>query len=108
MAFKLTMRPDLPDYEMDLPLDGETFTLRFRWSAREAAHYMDVYDQDGERVAAGLKVVLGRKLGLRRIGRGMPAGALIAVDTARRGQAPGETDLGDRVQVYYLEADELG
>lgn len=104
----LSLRPDLTDYETPIALDGVPFVLRWRWSDTESSWYLDIQDEFREPLCLGVKVVIGPKLAKRRLVAGMPRGVLVAVDTSRQGAAPGIEDLGDRVQVYYLGADELG
>lgn len=97
-------RSDLPDQEMSISLDGLTFVLRFRWSAREGCQYFDVLDAQGVPIYMGIKVVLRLPLGDRCTDPRRPPGTFIAFDTSGKGLPPGLNDLGDRVELYYIEA----
>lgn len=110
-------RTDLTNYEVTVELDGVDFDLRFLWNDRDETWYLTIsetqsttIDADtGEKVPllAGVPVLIG--VPLLRVLRGSvrPSGELVAYDTTNLGRAPGLTDLGSRVQLFYVEASEL-
>jgi hypothetical protein len=100
-------RTDLAHYEMSIPLDGTTFGLEFRWNTREGVWYFDVKTEAGDIVEAGIKVVLDWPLMSRCVDPRRPPGRFLASDTTQRDLAPGLTDLGDRVRLYYVSPDDL-
>ncbi len=102
----LPLRTDLPDYTLEIALDEVTFSLRLRWSAREACWYLDISDEDDVPLAMGVKVVLSWPLGGRRVLHAMPVGSLYAFDTSGQDIGPGLADLGGRVQLVYYTAAE--
>lgn len=103
----IPLRTDLLWYELRVELDGVRYVLELRWSAREEAWYLDLKTAAGEVMAHGLKVLVDLPLGRRITDERKPPGVLIAVDTSGAHLDPGETDLGGRVQLYYLTAVEV-
>lgn len=91
-----------------LSLEGVLFTLDLRWNSRAQAWVLDLYDGGGALLAGGLRLVADAPL-LERFGArtDFPPGELIAFDTSGRGQDPGHADLGTRVPLLYLTAEEV-
>lgn len=103
----IPLRSDLPFFDVQVPLDGVTYTLEFRWNVRAAAWFMTVLDEQAETVLmAGLKLVLGAFIGLEQTGR-QPPGVFLMLDTSGTNVDPGVDDLGDRVRLEYLTAADL-
>lgn len=107
MSLVIETRNDLPHYSFDTTLDGETFTLTFRWNAVDTYWYLSVKDAGGNDILTSRRVVVDWPIGYTFRNRGMPAGALIFVDTQGEQHDPGLEDLGGRVQLYYFTAAEL-
>jgi hypothetical protein len=104
---RIPLRPDLAHYEFAVALDKVTVIFELRWSVREEAWYLDVKDEDGTVIYAGIKVVVALPLGRRCRDPRFPPGILMALDTSGRNEDPGLKDLGDRVQLLYFEAADL-
>ena len=100
-------RPSVPHYQAQVALEGRTYTLTFRWNAREEAWFLSIGDAAGNIVLANRKVVLSFPLTSRFRLPGLPPGEFVAVDTTGRGQEAGLSDLGERVQLLYVEAASL-
>jgi hypothetical protein len=98
--------PKTPHYSMQVPLEGTGYTLEFRWNTRESAWYMHVKTDIGDEILDSLKVVVSWPLGFRSQDARRPPGCFLAQDTSGLGLDPGLNDLGDRVQLYYVEAAE--
>ncbi len=99
--------PPVPDFTVGADLDGVSYTLRFRWHVADGYWYVRVLDDPGETVLMGdVRVVADWPLYRARVVR-TPPGFLIARDTTGSGQAPGLSDLGGRVQLYYLTVADL-
>lgn len=105
-VFILPLKPDLPHYTFACELEGVSYGFEFRWNSRDAAWFMTILTGDDVVIAAGIKVVLDFPLGVRRASALMPPGSFIAVDTTGQGEAPGLNDLGERVQLSYLDSSE--
>ena len=105
---QIPTRSDLPFYDLQVTLDGVTYTLEFRWNVRAAGWFMAILDAEGVNVLrAGIRLVANWPLEAYRADR-QPRGVLMALDTSSSGLDPGRDDLGDRVQLVYISADELG
>ena len=103
----LPLIPSVAEYEFDTVLDESVYYLRVIWNARDAAWYLDIYDEDRQPVMYGVKVVLGTNLGRTCDHPLTRRGALIAID--RSGQNADATfdDLGTRVAVLHLTSTEM-
>lgn len=106
MAVVIPNEVDVPDYTEQVTLEGVVYTLGFRWSAREASWYMDVMEADGTPILMGTKVLPGWHLGWRCKDPRFPPGAFAALDSSGADEPPGLHDLGDRVTIVYLTAEE--
>ncbi len=98
----------LPNFDMQAPLDGVTYTLQVRWNVRAGAWYLDVLDEAGENVLlAGVKLVVNWPLGAYSTGR-QPPGVFTVVDTGGQGADPDLAGLGVRWTLLYFTAAEMG
>lgn len=100
-----------PFFDLQVVLDGETYTLEFRWNVRLAAWFMTVYDSEGETaLIPDQRLVVDYPLGTFISSR-KPTGVFVALDTHGvfgEGEDPDFDDLGNRVQLLYVSASELG
>jgi hypothetical protein len=99
--------PTLANYRQRTTLDGRQYVLRFRWNVRGAYWTLDVNDLDDHPIASGIKVVTGVPLLRLVTDTRRPPGSIMAVDFTGKGEAPGLTDLGRGVVLYYFDAEEL-
>jgi hypothetical protein len=96
--------PELTHFDLQVVLDGATYTLEFYWNDRDSGWFMDVRTEDGTPIRTSIRVTVGLPLAARARGvKGMPPGALLAVDTSGEGRDPGLGELGSRVQLEYFE-----
>lgn len=110
--------PPLPFFDVVASLDGVNYTLQFRWNERgmrllsdgteeEGSWFITVLDEPGQEVILGdVKLVVDWPLWRVRADR-TPPGFLIAFDTSGEGIDPGLDDLGVRVVIDYITADEI-
>jgi hypothetical protein len=95
-------------HDIQVTLEGENYTLEFRWNERIAAWFITVLDAEAENILLGsVRVVCSWPLWAYRAER-LPRGLFFAVDTAGNNEDPGLNDFGDRVQLLYKTAAELG
>lgn len=94
----------VPFYTMRTRLDGLEYTLRFAWNELYARWFMDIFTDDGVRIAVGVKLVTNWPL-LRFMqwDERIPQGEMIAVDLTGDGSPPGLYDFGPgkRVALVY-------
>lgn len=110
--------PPLPFLELVADLDGANYTIRLWFNTRATrmladgaeeagAWFLTILDEPGETIIAGaVKLVCNWPL-FRVLADREPAGYLIAVDTSGAGIDPGLDDLGTRVVLDYITADEV-
>ena len=105
-VFILPCRSDSAHYGFTTELDGVSYGFEFRWNVRDAAWYMTVLTGEDEIIVTGVKVVVDLPLAVRCKDARMPPGRFLAYDTSGQQLNPGLTDLGERVQLSYLDSDE--
>lgn len=105
--FEVPLRANVPDQELQVPLEGRVYTLRLRWAGREERWYLDLSDEDRSPIYTGIAVVLNFPLGIRCASDRVFPGVLMASDTSGSNAEPTLTDLGDRVKLLYFDTDSL-
>lgn len=104
--------PDVPNYTIAPTLEGVTYQLTFRLSAREACYYVDLSTNDGTLLVAGKKVVCAISLFKhQRYNTLVPPGALAVKNMAGQSDDPpniGELGIGRRCVMFYFTKAELG
>lgn len=110
MAVEIPFIPSDPDYGFTTSLNGTAYTFDVLWNDRDAAWFFTLSDGEGDVIRAGIKVVLGVRLGDRSADPRWPAGVFFASDSSGQQADPGIDDLGARVRVIFLsyeDADDL-
>ncbi len=106
MIYYLPARTDLQHYDYQTDLEGAVYTLELYWDQRSECWLLSVYDAESNPIVSDRKVLLGSPL----LGRGNrpsgPPGTMIAIDTTGANVEAGISDLGDRVQLVYLDSTE--
>ena len=97
----------LPAFTQTLTLDGALYRFSFAWNYRAGYWSMSVLDAGGTPLVQGLRIVLNLDLFRQFPGRGLPPGALYAVDPSDTISNPAFDDLsaGRVILVYLTEAD---
>jgi hypothetical protein len=103
----LPTRTDYPHYAFDIKLDGTPYHFDFDWNHRDSSWTFSVSSIDGTPLVVGRKVVVGFPLLSRFKNPKLPPGVLLALDTSNAGVDPGETELGTRVQLVYMDKADL-
>ena len=95
-------------YRFATAIDDETYIFEASWNHRDECWYLDLYEADGDTaIFHGVKIVLGAHLGRMHRHALLDRGALIAHDTSGQLLDAGFSDLGARVLVFFVPADEL-
>jgi hypothetical protein len=97
----------IANYRFGTQIQGTTYIFDVYWNSRDAAWYFHVRDISETMIQAGIKIVLGAYLGRRSNDPLFRDGVFVAVDLANKGQEAGFDDLGSRVLVQYIPAEEL-
>lgn len=98
---------DVPHYEQQVTLDGETYTLAFDWNEREGAWYMNLSDVESVPVVMGKKVVSNWTFGHRSRSESMPPGRFLMIEHSGSDVDPTLEDIGDRVTLVYADEDTI-
>ena len=106
MAERVSVQPGILNQRFQVGLGGAQYTLTFRWSDRVAAWNVTVVGPEGETVVEGRRVVVGVRIAIRKRPTERLAGWLLPVDTSGEDRAPGADELGDRVSVLWLGAED--
>lgn len=88
-------------------LSGQDFVLTFQWNSREGAWYLDVADQDEVPIVTSRKITVEFPIVTRCKDPRRPLGILMAIDRSGKQQDPGFDDLGQRVQLIYIEPGDI-
>jgi len=105
---EIPVLPDSVRWVQETNLDGVRYLLHFTWNQRESAWYVSIHDVNDDALASGAKIVANWFLFLRRINPGvMPPGRLYVTDTTGGGVDPGQRDLGERVKLIYVDAEDV-
>lgn len=104
---EIPVRTDIGWWSEVVDLGDTLYKLEFAWNTRDERWYMSISLTDGTVLLAGLPIVVDYPLIDRFTNENLPYGALIAVDTSGRGAEPNIDDLGNRVKLIFVPADEL-
>lgn len=99
-----TLTDGTPCYRQRTRLDGQDWVLDFVWNGRRGAWGLGILDLAGVQVLTGQAVVCGLPLLGRAVGG--PPGQLWAVSSDGTLEAPGLTELGGRVSLWYVSVDD--
>lgn len=101
---------DEPFYTIRCRLDGQDYTLEFRYSDRQSRYYLTLYDANDAPLVCGLKLVSNIML-LRyyHYRDGMPPGELMVTCATTDASSPtfGELAEGGRCQLTYFTQAEV-
>lgn len=103
----LPLQPSNPHYRFGTTLAEEPYLIDIRWNGREGAWYMDILSEDEDRIASGLKLVLGGPIGDLSPSNDFPAGHFYLFDASRTGTEATFEDLGVRVNLYFYTEQDL-
>jgi len=107
MIQTIPIDPTSPDQEFAITLEDVPVVLRARWNERASAWYLSIFDESGSPIVQGKRVVVAFPMMQRVSDPRMPPGAFVAVDTELGQTAPGQFDLGARVQLLYITSDSV-
>lgn len=103
----LQLSSDHEYQEAEFQLDGETFRLLVRYNKRIDSWVLSVFDFEGTAVATGRRITVNNFLFPWLVTSARPSGQLMALDSQDEDSDPGHDDLGTRVVLYYLDAEEV-
>jgi len=90
-----------------LQLEGVEYLFRFYWLDRSSVWVLNIYDQDENELALGLRLVVNVSLFGRFQDTRLPPGMLLCSDLSGADEDPRViTDLGTRVILAYITSDD--
>lgn len=102
----ITPDQDGEPFKMLVELDGISVYLQFRWNDRASLWLLSVMAEDGEPIASCISLVNNWDLlAPHRSDPRVPPGNLLAWAQTDSDVNAGKSELGGRVEVYYLEAE---
>lgn len=119
MPIIVPFQPSRPFYELETVIENAVYLFDVKWNARDnndldtgealGAWYFDVYDDAGEALICGVKIVCGAYLGRTCTHDLFQRGVFVAVDTEGTRRDPGLDDIGEgkRVEVRYYTLPEV-
>ncbi len=108
MSVEIPVETDLPHFKQITSLDGTEFELEFRLNDREQRFYMDLRDGDGVDILVGVRLTVDWPPLRYLVDPRRPLGEILVRDSEGLGRDPRLGDLGRRVKLFYLTAEELG
>lgn len=99
--YTLPVTPDTDVWTQTTDLGGQQFRMRFSWSTREQAWYLDLMTAAGEPLLAGLKLCERVNVLRRFKSANLPPGPLVLIDTSGAGEEPTFDGLGTRWRLFY-------
>ncbi len=100
-----TLTDGIEAYDLRTQLEGSDYVLAFRYNLRRELWTFSIEAPDGTSILTGQSVNVGIVLNRRAVGG--PPGVLIAVSETDDISPPTLTELGERVKLCYLTADEV-
>jgi len=88
-------------------LDGAEYQLFMKYNEREDAWYLDVADTYGNPIRSGMKMVCNFPFMRTCMIETRPPGEFLALDTLTPPRDPGLTDMDQRIELVYEEAESL-
>jgi hypothetical protein len=102
-----TFADSFAQFSYQATIDGTVYTLQFIWSDRAASWYLYIQESDGTPIASGIRIVVDLPLTFRKQDARLPPGLILALDVSGNSQEiQQQSDLGDRVRLYYIPPDE--
>ncbi len=98
--------PGSPSFTEEITLEDRPYRFRFDWNYTGNYWSMMISDRELNVLVAGIKIVPAYELIADFPGRNLPPGELYAIDTTGEVRKIGRNDIGDRVQLIYVESTE--
>lgn len=106
-VLKIDTSTALELYTQQTQLDGDLFTLTFRWNRRNLSWYVDIANADGEMIVSGRRCIVESRLtGQFKHLDGIPPGEMTVYDTTLRQAPPDLQDFGTRAIILYFDDSE--
>lgn len=91
------------NYEQIVTLDGIDYLLWLLWNDRSQHYFMTIRDADGIDLITARKIVVNIPFAVHDRIESAPVGQLWFIDTTGSGIDPALRELGQRVQLLYID-----
>jgi hypothetical protein len=96
---------EFPAFNFQILLDGNRFKFEFRWVERKQTWIMNLYDEAGTALVAGVPILAGIDLLGRSGGPTFPEGSIISMDLTGQSRKPDRETFGKDVVLLYATED---
>ena len=94
---------NIPAFSYQINLDGTNYTLRYTFNTRMDKWIFDIRTEFGDPIITGVPIISDHPIIERFRDDRLPPGGFFAFDTSGQSVDPGRFDLGNRVQIIYVE-----
>lgn len=105
---EIPTRNDIPSYEQQVKLDGTAYIIALNFNPRinngQGKWFATLADQNRNMLVGPVPVIVSWPIFDRFIELVQLPGTIFAFDTSGANSDPGQFDLGNRVRLFYLEA----
>ncbi len=108
MAFTIQLNSTFEDFGFFIDIDERVYRMDFRWNTRIERWTCSIATELREEIVGMLPVFADWAPFSRYRDDRLPSGELIFIDTSGKGLDPAKADLGNRVSLVYLTAEDLG
>jgi hypothetical protein len=91
-----------PHFTQQITLDGLLYTFEFNWNSRGEYWTLTIYNQNSERIIAGVKVILNFDLTGRYTKITLPPGILLSTRENDDVSKIADGELGNLVNLFYV------
>ena len=106
MARVIDLYPERQAYQLTLSLDRVSFVLDIEWRVRAQAWFLGWFALDGTPLWVGRRANIGVNLTPTLL-EGLPVGGFFVYRDDAGYDAPGELELGNVAQLFYLSSEEV-
>ncbi len=107
MPVSLPFTPSDNNYRILVPLQNRPYIFDVRWNNRDEAWYFDIREEDETLILAGVKVLIGSKVGRASNHEFFKTRAFEITDNSGQRLEAAYDDLGDRVLVIITDSSEV-
>lgn len=107
-SIRIPLRPNLPRQDIQVTLDGRSYTLSLDWIGRIQRWSFSLYAADGTAIVEGKGFVGGANLvGLKQHDPACPQGILALVDHRETSEPATLSSLGLQHILYFVPLDQI-
>ena len=105
-VLEIPTRSDIESYSFTIDLEQVTYGFAFHYNARMGVWLFDISSADGTILYSGIPIYVNQIPLARFVNPLLPHGNILFIDTSGAELNPGESDLGTRVLMIYVDSTE--